>query len=130
MIVIEVSGNLHYAAVAPFVEEVETLITTRQVGPLQGFMSKKGFPFAALLKMNAIVGPGPIVTDANLGDWVEDGWNLNTPGAAPGDPQSFLPSHHLSYAELVRKTRNKPSTIPSNECMAIEGWKLISGKVR
>ena len=34
-------------------EEVETLITTKQVGPLQGFMSKKGFPFAALLKMNA-----------------------------------------------------------------------------
>lgn len=34
-------------------EEVETLITARQVGPLQGFMSKKGFPFAALLKMNA-----------------------------------------------------------------------------
>jgi len=33
-------------------EEVETLITTKQVGPLQGFMSKKGFPFAALLKMN------------------------------------------------------------------------------
>lgn len=34
-------------------EEVETLITAKQVGPLQGFMSKKGFPFAALLKMNA-----------------------------------------------------------------------------
>lgn len=33
-------------------EEVETLITAKQVGPLQGFMSKKGFPFAALLKMN------------------------------------------------------------------------------
>jgi ribosomal protein S27AE len=34
-------------------EEVEKLITEKQVGPLQGFMSKKGFPFAALLKMNA-----------------------------------------------------------------------------
>lgn len=34
-------------------EEVEALITTKQVGPLQGFMSKKGFPFAAVLKMNA-----------------------------------------------------------------------------
>jgi len=34
-------------------EEVERLVTERQVGPLQGFMSKKGFPFAALLKMNA-----------------------------------------------------------------------------
>ncbi len=34
-------------------EEVEKLITQRQVGPLQGFRSKQGFPFAALLKMNA-----------------------------------------------------------------------------
>jgi DNA topoisomerase-3 len=34
-------------------EEAEKLITTKQVGPLQGFMSKKGFPFAAVLKMNA-----------------------------------------------------------------------------
>jgi DNA topoisomerase-3 len=33
--------------------EVEELITKKQVGPLQGFMSKKGFPFTALLKMNA-----------------------------------------------------------------------------
>jgi DNA topoisomerase-3 len=34
--------------------EVETLITTKQVGPLQGFMSKKtGRPFSAVLKMNA-----------------------------------------------------------------------------
>jgi len=34
-------------------EEVEELITKKQVGPLQGFRSKKGFPFAALLKMSA-----------------------------------------------------------------------------
>ncbi len=34
-------------------EEVEKLITEKQVGPLQGFMSKQGRPFAAVLKMNA-----------------------------------------------------------------------------
>jgi DNA topoisomerase-3 len=33
-------------------EEVEKLITERQVGPLQGFRSKQGFPFAAVIKMN------------------------------------------------------------------------------
>ncbi len=33
-------------------EEVEELITKKQVGPLQGFRSKQGFPFAAVLKMN------------------------------------------------------------------------------
>ena len=34
-------------------EEVAKLITERQIGPLQGFRSKAGFPFAAVLKMNA-----------------------------------------------------------------------------
>jgi DNA topoisomerase-3 len=34
-------------------EEVEKLIAEKQVGPLQNFRSKKGFPFAAVLKMNA-----------------------------------------------------------------------------
>jgi len=34
-------------------EEVERLITEKVVGPLQGFRSKQGFPFAAVLKMNA-----------------------------------------------------------------------------
>src|ERR1041385_9044809 len=34
-------------------EEVEKLITEKTIGPLQGFRSKKGFPFAAVLKMNA-----------------------------------------------------------------------------
>jgi DNA topoisomerase-3 len=33
------------------IEEVEKLITERQVGPLQGFRSKQGFPFAAVLKL-------------------------------------------------------------------------------
>jgi DNA topoisomerase-3 len=34
-------------------EEVEKLITDKQIGPLQNFRSKKGFPFAAVLKLNA-----------------------------------------------------------------------------
>lgn len=32
-------------------EEFETLIRDRQIGPLQGFRSKQGFPFAAVLKL-------------------------------------------------------------------------------
>ena len=35
------------------IPEVEELITNRQVGPLQGFRSKMGKPFAALIKMGA-----------------------------------------------------------------------------
>jgi DNA topoisomerase III len=34
-------------------EEVEKLIAEKQIGPLQGFRSKQGFPFAAVLKLNA-----------------------------------------------------------------------------
>jgi DNA topoisomerase-3 len=33
------------------IAEIETLIRDRQLGPLQGFRSKQGFPFAALLKL-------------------------------------------------------------------------------
>ena len=32
--------------------EIEALIRDRQVGPLQGFRSKQGFPFAAVIKLN------------------------------------------------------------------------------
>ena len=34
-------------------DEVERLIRDKQVGPLQGFRSQKGFPFAAVIKLNA-----------------------------------------------------------------------------
>jgi DNA topoisomerase-3 len=34
-------------------EEVEKIITDKVIGPLQGFRSKQGFPFAAVLKMTA-----------------------------------------------------------------------------
>jgi DNA topoisomerase III len=34
-------------------EEVEKIITGKVIGPLQGFRSKQGFPFAAVLKMTA-----------------------------------------------------------------------------
>jgi DNA topoisomerase-3 len=33
--------------------EIEELIQKRTIGPLQGFRSKKGFPFAAVLKLSA-----------------------------------------------------------------------------
>ena len=42
-----ISGRLFAA------EEVETLIREKQVGPLQGFRSKMGKPFAAVLRFNA-----------------------------------------------------------------------------
>ena len=35
------------------ISEVEELISKGVVGPLQGFRSKQGFPFAAIIKMNA-----------------------------------------------------------------------------
>ena len=35
------------------ISEVEELISKGTVGPLQGFRSKQGFPFAAIIKMGA-----------------------------------------------------------------------------
>ena len=40
------------------IPEVEELITKGMVGPLQGFRSKMGFPFAAIIKMDAGVQAG------------------------------------------------------------------------
>jgi Zn finger protein HypA/HybF involved in hydrogenase expression len=34
-------------------EEVETLVREKQIGPLQGFRSHKGFPFAAIIKLTS-----------------------------------------------------------------------------
>jgi DNA topoisomerase-3 len=49
-------------------EEVEQLITNRQIGPLQGFRSKQGFPFAAVLKMN-----GELKVEFDFGNGAKDG---------------------------------------------------------
>jgi DNA topoisomerase-3 len=38
-------------------EEVKTLLTTGKVGPLEGFRSKRGFPFAAIVKLGEDLKP-------------------------------------------------------------------------
>jgi ribose transport system substrate-binding protein len=48
------------------------------------------------VKYNAIIGKQPLVDDTNLSEWVEGSWNLNTPGAALGTRDSFLPSSFLA----------------------------------
>lgn len=45
--------------------------------------------------INTVVGETPLVTDANLDDWSEPGWTLDTPGAVSGTRESFLPSDYL-----------------------------------
>ncbi len=57
------------------IEEVEKIITEKQIGPLQGFRSKQGFPFAAVLKMNA-----EFKVEFDFGNGGKDG-----EGAAPID---------------------------------------------
>jgi len=38
-----------------------------------------------------------IITDANLSQWVQPGWSLNTPLAyAPGPPNVFYPASYLN----------------------------------
>lgn len=48
------------------------------------------------VKLNTLVGPEPVITDANLADWADPSWNLNTPGSVGGDPESFMPSQFLN----------------------------------
>jgi ribose transport system substrate-binding protein len=48
------------------------------------------------VKLNTLVAKNPVITDANLADWSDPSWNLNTPGTVPGDPQSFMPSPFLN----------------------------------
>ncbi len=59
------------------IEEVERLITEKQIGPLQGFRSKMGKPFAAVLKMN-----GEFKIEFDFGN---DQKNANGEAAAPVD---------------------------------------------
>src|SRR5579859_4234899 len=58
-------------------EEVERLISEKQIGPLQGFRSKLGRPFAAVLKMN-----GEFKVEFDFGN---DQKNGNGEAAAPVD---------------------------------------------
>ena len=58
------------------IPEVEELISKGQVGPLQGFRSAKGFPFAAMIKMGADLKP-----EFDFGN----GKNGNGEDAAPVD---------------------------------------------
>ncbi|HYG21349.1 MAG TPA: DNA topoisomerase III, partial [Verrucomicrobiae bacterium] len=57
--------------------EVEKLITEKQIGPIQGFRSKQGFPFAAVLKLSP-----EAKVEFDFGQDQKDG---NGEGAAPVD---------------------------------------------
>ncbi len=48
------------------------------------------------VKLNTLVAENPVITDANLADWSEPTWNINTPGTVSGDPQSFMPSTFIN----------------------------------
>jgi ribose transport system substrate-binding protein len=48
------------------------------------------------LKVNSVVAPGPLVTDANLDKYSDASWSLTTPGGALGPPNSFMPSSYIN----------------------------------
>jgi ribose transport system substrate-binding protein len=47
------------------------------------------------VKLNTLVGETPLITDANLGDWADKSWTLQTPGTVSGHPDDFLPAKDL-----------------------------------
>jgi len=65
-------------------EEVEELLEKRVVGPLQGFRSKMGRPFAAIIKLNAELQPEFDFGQSNEGDGEEVDFSAQeTLGACP-----------------------------------------------
>lgn len=48
------------------------------------------------VKLNTLVGETPLITDANLGDYGEDSWTVQTSGTVSGAPDSFLPSDEIN----------------------------------
>ena len=83
------------------ISEVEELITKGVVGPLQGFRSKQGFPFAAIIKMNAEFKP-----EFDFGN------DQNKDGAAPSGPRRFAIGARRSAAKSLR-TGSWISPLPS-----------------
>ena len=73
------------------------------------------------VKLNTLVAENPVVTDANLADWSDPSWTLNTPGTVSGDPQSFMPSKFLDdFFNIPAPVGNcgppsPPATIPRAE---------------
>jgi ribose transport system substrate-binding protein len=47
------------------------------------------------LKVNTVIDRLPLITDANLGEWAQPGWSLETPGIAPGPKGAFAPDDFL-----------------------------------
>jgi ribose transport system substrate-binding protein len=48
------------------------------------------------LKTNAVIDRLPLITDANLGEWADPSWTLDTPGIAPGPKGAFAPDEFLA----------------------------------
>jgi ribose transport system substrate-binding protein len=47
------------------------------------------------IKLNHVLGRAPVVTDANLDDWADPKWTLQTPGVTLGAEDALLPSDYL-----------------------------------
>jgi hypothetical protein len=48
------------------------------------------------IKTTDVMYPMPLITDKNLDQWAQAGWNLNTPGEAEGPNGLFAPPAFLN----------------------------------
>lgn len=55
------------------------------------------------LKTSDVVQPQPIIDDANIGDWADPSWTLQTPGTAP-DPKSSYDNAPIIQAAFAKPT--------------------------
>ncbi len=91
--------------------EVETLIRDRQVGPLQGFRSKQGFPFAAVIKMNEA-----FEARFDFGEESKDGEGAEAPDFTSKEPVGNCPKCHARVFEHGTNYVCEKSVGPGKTC--------------
>lgn len=91
--------------------EVETLIRDRQVGPLQGFRSKQGFPFAAAMKLNEA-----FEARFDFGEESKDGEGAEAPDFTGKEPLGNCPKCNAQVFEHGSNYVCEKSVGPGKSC--------------
>jgi DNA topoisomerase-3 len=103
--------------------EADTLIRTREVGPLEGFRSKMGRPFAAKLKLNDA---SEVVFDFGNPDETEDG---EAPDFSDKEPLGPCPKCKSSVYELGNSYVCEKSVGPDKTCDFRSGRTILQRPV-
>ncbi len=92
------------------IEEAEELITKRVVGPLQGFRSKMGRPFAAVIKLTPELKPEfDFGQDQTNPDGTRGRGGFHRPGTGRQMPESEMRRPHFRECDELRLRKRGPA---------------------